>query len=144
MAFVFFGKVQAQDISSFSISLDHIALSVKDVDRAAEFYKTIMKLPEIENKAKIDGIRWFRLADGRELHLISVIKENVIMNKALHLGLTTANFKTFVAYLEDKKITYYDWPGKVNTVNIRADGVKQIFFQDPDGYWLEVNSSLQK
>lgn len=66
------------------------------------------------------------------------------MNKAVHLGLTTANFKTFVAYLEDKKITYYDWPGKVNTVNIRADGVKQIFFQDPDGYWLEVNSSLQK
>ena len=144
MAFVFFGKVQAQNNSFFSISLDHIALSVKDVDRAAEFYKTIMKLPEIENKAKIDGIRWFRLADGRELHLISVIKENVIMNKAVHLGLTTANFKTFVAYLEDKKITYYDWPGKVNTVNIRADDVKQIFFQDPDGYWLEVNSSLQK
>ena len=108
MAFALFGKIQAQENNSFFISLDHIALSVKDVDRAAEFYKTIMKLPEIENKAKIDGIRWFRLADGRELHLISVIKENVVINKAVHLGLTTVNFKAFVAYLEDKEITYYD------------------------------------
>jgi lactoylglutathione lyase len=28
----------------------------------------------------------------------------------------------------------------LNKINIRADGVKQIFFQDPDGYWIEVNS----
>ncbi len=38
------------------------------------------------------------------------------------------------------KIAYSDWPGKPNTVNIRADGIKQIYFQDPDGYWLEVNN----
>jgi len=24
---------------------------------------------------------------------------------------------------------------------VRPDGVRQIYFQDPDGYWLEVNDS---
>ena len=38
------------------------------------------------------------------------------------------------------KIKFSDWPGTPNTVNKRADGIKQIFFQDIDGYWIEVNS----
>ncbi len=42
------------------------------------------------------------------------------------------------------KIAYSDWPGTPNKVNIRADGMKQVFFQDPDGYWIEVNSVAQK
>ena len=42
--------------------------------------------------------------------------------------------------LDKMKIIYSDWPGNSNKINIRADGIKQIFFQDPDGYWIEVNS----
>jgi len=143
LAILFAGLLQAQDSVSFKISIDHLALSVKEVNRSAEFYGKVLGLPEITNRSKIEGIRWFLLGDGRELHLISVIKENVTINKALHLGLSTANFDNFVGRLNTLKIPYYDWPGKANTVNIRADGIKQIFFQDPDGYWLEVNSAKQ-
>lgn len=135
--------MQAQDSVSFKFSVNHLALSVKEVNRSAEFYSKVLGLSEITNRSKIEGIRWYVLADGRELHLISVIKENVTTNKALHLGLATANFDAFVKRLNLLKIPYSDWPGKPNTVNIRADGIKQIFFQDPDGYWLEVNSVEQ-
>ena len=83
------------------------------------------------------------MGDGRELHLISVIKEPVTINKALHLGLSTASFDDFMKKLIELKIPYSDWPGKANTVNIREDGIKQIFFQDPDGYWLEVNNEVR-
>jgi len=24
-------------------------------------------------------------------------------------------------------------------VQLRPDGIQQIYFQDPDGYWIEVN-----
>ena len=135
--------LHAQDSVSFKFSVNHLALSVKEVNRSAEFYIKVFNLPEITNRSKIEGIRWFVLGDGRELHLISVIKENVTINKALHLGLSTASFDNFVRRLDSLKIPYSDWPGKPNTVNIRADGIKQIFFQDPDGYWLEVNSLQQ-
>ena len=132
--------LQAQDTTISKFSFNHLALSVKDVNRSAEFYKKVLMLPEITNRSKIEGIRWFELDDGRELHLISVIKENVSINKAVHIGLSTNNFDDFLKRMTELKIPYSDWPGKPNTVNIRADGIKQIFFQDPDGYWIEVNS----
>ena len=139
------GLLQAQDSVPLKFSVNHLALSVKEVNRSAEFYIKVLGLAEITNRSKIEGIRWFMLGDGRELHLISVIKENIIINKALHLGLSTtvSSFEIFVKHLKDLKIPYSDWPGKPNTVNIRADGIRQIFFQDPDGYWVEVNSVEQ-
>jgi lactoylglutathione lyase len=143
IAILLAGFLQAQDSVSFKFSVNHLALSVTEVNRSAGFYSKVFGLPEITNRSKIEGIRWFVLGDGRELHLISVIKEKVTTNKALHLGLSTASFDVFVKRLDQFKIPYSDWPGKPNTVNIRADGIKQIFFQDPDGYWLEVNSLEQ-
>ncbi len=78
------------------------------------------------------------------MHLISILKENVTINKAVHIALTTANFDSFVKTLDTMNIAYSDWPGTPHKINIRADGIKQIFFQYPDGYWIEVNSVAQK
>ena len=58
----------------------------------------------------------------------------------MHLALTTSNLDDFIKTLNAMKIAYSDWPGNPQKVNIRADGIKQVFFQDPDGYWIEVNS----
>lgn len=138
------GYVQAQDTASFKFSFNHIALSVKDIDRAAAFYKQVLSLPEITNRTKTEGIRWFSLGENKELHLISIIKEPVTINKAVHIALTTTNFDAFVKALEREHIEYSDWPGTVNKINIRADGIKQVFFKDPDGYWIEVNSVAQQ
>ena len=140
IAIAFTTWLHAQDSTTIKFSFNHLALSVKDVNRSANFYATVLKLPEIVNRTKIEGIRWFVLADGKELHLISIIKEPVVINKAIHMGLQTNRFDAFVKRLETLKIPYSDWPGKPNTVNIRTDGIKQIFFQDPDGYWVEVNN----
>lgn len=132
--------LHSQHITTFNLTFDHVALSVKEVDRSAEFYGNILKFREITNRSKMAGIRWFSLGEGKELHLISTVKENVTVNKAVHVALTTPDFDAFLAMIEKNHIPYSDWPGLVGKVNIRADGVKQIFFQDPDGYWIEVNS----
>ena len=140
VALSFSGFLLAQENTSFNFRYNHLALSVKDVDRSAEFYMKVLKLPEILNRSKIEGVRWFVFADGLELHLISAIKQEVITNKALHLALTTSNLDDFIKTLNTMKIAYSDWPGNPQKINIRADGIKQVFFQDPDGYWIEVNS----
>ena len=142
--FLFSNLLQAQKITSFDITFNHAALSVREVNIAADFYKNVLHLTEITNRTKMEGIRWFSLGDNKELHLISTLKENVIINKAVHLALTTTNFDEFVATLDKLHIMYSDWPGIEHKINIRADGIKQVFFQDPDGYWIEVNSVGQK
>ena len=140
LTFILSGFLQAQDAGTYNFTFNHIALSVKDVDHSADFYKKVLNLNEITNKTKIEGIRWFSLGEGKELHLISILKESVTINKALHFALTTANFESFVKILDEMEISYSDWPGTPQRINMRADGIKQIFFQDPDGYWIEVNS----
>ena len=126
--------------STIKFPFDHLALSVKDLNRSADFYATVLMLPEIVNRTKMEGIRRFALADAKELHLISIIKKKFKLNKAIHMGLSINRFDEFVKRLSTLKIPYSDWPGKANTVNIRTDGIKQIYFQDPDGYWIEVNN----
>lgn len=139
IAILFTTLLHAQN-NTIKFSLDHLALSVKDLNRSADFYATVLMLPEIVNRTKMEGIRWFALADGKELHLISIIKKKFKLNKAIHMGLSINRFDEFVKRLSTLKIPYSDWPGKANTVNIRTDGIKQIYFQDPDGYWIEVNN----
>jgi lactoylglutathione lyase len=136
--------LQAQKSTSFGITFNHVALSVKDVNTSADFYKNVLNLQEITNRTQKEGIRWFSLGEDKELHLISTLKEKVTINKAVHFALTTTNFDEFVKTLNAFKVAYSDWPGTDHNISIRADGIKQVFFQDPDGYWIEVNSVGQK
>lgn len=135
-----FGFINAQEETEFELKIDHVALSVKNVDISAAFYTTILHLEEITNKTKKEGIRWMSLGDSKELHLVSTIKEAVKINKAVHLAFKTSHFDKLIELLDNNNIVYSDWEGEIHKITIRADGIKQIYCQDPDGYWIEVNS----
>ncbi len=97
-------------------------------------------MKEIVNRTEIEGIRWFSLGEDKELHLISVLKQPVSLNKAVHFALTTPDFDRFVERLDASGIVYSNWPGESGKITIRADNTRQLYLQDPDGYWIEVNS----
>jgi lactoylglutathione lyase len=126
----------------FDFTFNHIALSVKDLNASVEFYKKVFQLPEITNRTANPNIRWVSLHEGKELHLISNA-EPVKLNKSVHLALTINDLEAFQKHLSQLKIPYSDWAGNANTVTTRADGVKQIYVQDPDGYWIEINNASE-
>ena len=134
----------SQETPEISMSFNHVALSVKNVDVSAEFYHNVLGLHEIVNRTKKEGIRWFSLGEGKELHLISVVKGNVVINKAVHFALTTPTFDAFISNLEKNSIGYSSWDRENHKITIRADGIKQVYVQDPDGYWIEVNSVAEQ
>lgn len=133
---------KAQGTNQSEFTFNHLALSVKDLNRSAEFYINVFQLQEITNRTANPNIRWISLNDGKELHLISNA-EPVTLNKSVHLALTASDFEAFLKRLGELKIPYGDWPGKANAVTTRADGIKQIYLQDPDGYWIEVNNAVR-
>ena len=99
-------------------------------------------MSEIRRDARANGVRWFSLGGGQELHLISheYYKVNdVKTNKAVHLALTSDRFDKFLKVLDDAGIAYGNWRGEAKNIETRSDGAKQVFFQDPDGYWIELN-----
>lgn len=126
--------------NTYQVTFDHVALHVSDVDRAANFYHDVIKLTEITNRSKIVGVRWFDLGEGKELHLLSMLKSEVTLNKAVHFALHIGKFDEFLNEINQLEIPYSDWPGEVNKITLRPDNIRQIYIQDPDGNWLEVNS----
>lgn len=126
-----------------SFSLDHIALSVKDVNESVEFYQSLFQFKEIENTASNSKTRWLLVSNDKQLHLIPRPNFEIITNKAVHFALSTADLDAFMKHLINLEIEYSDWIGSKNKDYVRKDGIQQFYFQDPYGYWIEVNNAVK-
>lgn len=131
-------EVNAQ--KDFNFKKDHDAIQVSDLEISAEFYKNIMGLKEIPNGGLPEHIRWFQLSDKTQLHIIEN-KEEIKKHKGVHMAVNTDLLPAFMVHLRNNNIHFENWPGEAGTTNTRPDGIKQIYFQDPDGYWIEVNDN---
>lgn len=132
-----FLSINAQNTSPV---FDHQAVLVSDLEVSTAFYRDIMLLEEIENKTEMDHIRWFSLGMGTELHIISAPEIDTPPGKNTHLALKIEDLGKFMKHLESKNIPFENWQGTPGTTNARPDGVLQIYLQDPDGYWIEINN----
>jgi catechol 2,3-dioxygenase-like lactoylglutathione lyase family enzyme len=121
---------------------NHIALSVKDVDESIAFYQKMLQLKEIKNTASDSKTRWLSIGEGKQLHIIPRPNFEIKTNKAVHFALTTNDMDSFVVYLKELKIDYSDWHDTPNKDYVRKDGIKQVYFQDPNGYWIEINNDV--
>ena len=64
-------------------------------------------------------------------------------DKNTHLCFSVASVPEFVKVLAKNKVEYENWAGEKMAITTRVDGVKQIYFKDPDGYWIEINDAKE-
>lgn len=128
------------DQKAAPILLNHIAIFVQDLGPSTAFYKDVLQLQEIPEPFK-DGLHtWFTLGPAGQLHLIQGAEGGITRNKNDHLCFSVVSIEDFIANLDRHQIAYTNWPGTAKAPTVRVDGVKQIYFQDPDGHWIEVNN----
>jgi lactoylglutathione lyase len=61
-------------------------------------------------------------------------------NVEVHFAFRVASVSDFRAHLDKLGISYRKSVREEDKgISTRADGVHQMYFQDPDGYWIEVN-----
>lgn len=125
-----------------TFTFNHIALSVTDVAAAVAFYQKVFGFTEIENTASVSPTRWLAMGNGRQLHLIPRPDAIIKTNKAVHFALATDDLGAFITHLKNLAIDYSDWRGTPTKDYVRNDGIQQVYFQDPDGYWVEVNDDV--
>ena len=124
-----------------SMKFNHQALLVNDLNQSGDFYNNILGFEEIEVGAgQNPPKRWFKSNDGMEIHLISTKEKLKSIPKGVHMAFSVKNFDLFINNLKGNNINYGNWRGDENQIQLRNDGYKQIFFQDPQGYWIEVNN----
>ncbi|HEX8462371.1 MAG TPA: VOC family protein [Segetibacter sp.] len=122
-----------------SPAINHIALYVFDLKKSAAFYKDVMQLKEIDEPFKDGKHLWLRIGKHSQLHIIqgaTAIKEHDINS---HIAFNVKSLQKFIAVLEKQKIKYGNSKGELKMQTVRPDGVKQVYLQDPDNFWIEVN-----
>jgi lactoylglutathione lyase len=125
---------------TFDVRLDHVSLHVRDLARSAAFYAEALGLQEIENKTGRPHIRWFALGPRHGLHLISgAVAAPERRPLSTHFAVATDAFEVALRRLSEHGVQFGDLTGPNGEANVRADGARQIYFQDPDGHWIEIN-----
>jgi lactoylglutathione lyase len=119
--------------------LNHIALYVTNLQKATAFYRDVIGLDTIPEPFHDGKHTWFSIGAQSALHLIEGAAEPLKHPKNTHICFSVASVEDFMKQLQKAGVEWSNWPGTSKTPTTRADGVKQIYFQDLDGYWIEVN-----
>lgn len=119
--------------------LNHISLLVRSLERSVPFYQDVLQLPEIECLARRPNIRWFGLGTGQSIHLIEGDFGETLVKMSTHLCISSTDFEATVRRLESLEIRFGDLGQNQGKTHLRADGVRSVYLQDPDGYWIEIN-----
>jgi lactoylglutathione lyase len=121
-----------------SPEVDHTTVYVRDLQKSVEFYEKVMGLEKIPEPFKDGRHIWFRMGPHQQLHVVSGATNVAPHEIDVHLAFRVASLSDFMTHLEGMHVKYRNFKGD-GKISARPDGVKQVYFQDPDGYWIEVN-----
>jgi lactoylglutathione lyase len=131
--------VLAQD--DFALAFDHTTVLVADLERSEAFYGDILRLAPLETPwGPAAPIRFFSLGSARQLH-IGESDERPESNRGVHLAFAVANFDKYLRFLRARGVEYSNFEGSSASPQLRPDGVRQVYLQDPDGNWIEINDA---
>src|SRR5579864_5903488 len=117
---------------------DHATVYVRDLAKSVEFYEKVVGLERMADPFKDDKHAWLRAGAHEQLHIVGGATEPAHHEIEVHMAFRVASLDEFRKKLDGMKVTYRDLNGG-GKMSVRKDGVHQIYFQDPDGYWIEVN-----
>lgn len=123
--------------------VNHIAFYVVNLQISTDFYKNIVGLDTIPEPFHDGRHTWFLIGPKTHLHIISGATQKTEHDKNTHLCFSVPSVTEYITGLKKNNVTFESWAGEKNTYTNRVDGVKQIYFQDPDGYWLEINDAKE-
>ncbi len=135
----FVPKTQAQEVKP-QASINHLAIYVTDLQRSAAFYRDIIGLDTIPEPFHDGKHAWLRIGPHSALHIIQGADTPKTYFKNNHICFSVPSIENFTGKLKQNNIRWEDVKGQHNAITKRADGVLQLWMQDPDGYWIEINN----
>ncbi|MCM3160045.1 VOC family protein [Metabacillus litoralis] len=117
--------------------IHHVSLSVTDLNKAKQFYGTVLGFKEIERpKFDFPGA-WYQIGT-QQLHLIvdevssTLRKVNELNSREGHFAIRVNDYEETLTYLKDQGVPILEKPKS-------KSGFAQIFCMDPDFNLIEFN-----
>lgn len=121
---------------------NHLAISVKDLQKVTVFYRDVLLLEQIEEPFKVGRHSWFSLGPGISLHLIADAEEIKEQPRNNHLCVSISSMDEYIDHLDKMEEPYYNSKGIKDMRQSRPDGVQQIYVIDPEDHWIEINDEV--
>ena len=121
--------------------LNHVAIFVVDLEKTRTFYNEMFQLDTIPEPFHDGRHIWYSIAPGVAMHVIQGAekpKEYFLNN---HTCFSVPSVDEFVAKLKARNLPWFNSKSVKGEITTRVDGVKQIWVNDPDGYFIEVNDA---
>jgi lactoylglutathione lyase len=133
-----FFTIQASAQQS-KVHINHTAIYVVDIQKTGSFYSNVLGLDTVPEPFHDGKHIWYSTGPHSMLHVIAGATAKKDYYKNQHTCFTVPNINLFIEKLKQLNWAYEDVAGNKNAITTRVDGVHQIWLQDPDGYWLEIN-----
>jgi lactoylglutathione lyase len=118
---------------------NHTTIYVVDLKKSADFYEQVMELDKIPEPFHDNKHVWFKMGEHNQLHVVQGATAVMAHDINIHLAFSVPSLDDFMGHLDKMKVKYGNWKGDSKTPQMRPDQIRQIYFQDPEGYWIEVN-----
>ena len=118
---------------------NHTTVFVVNLEKSTNFYRDVMQLAIIPEPFKDGRHTWFKIGEHSQLHVVSGAKKKEVHDINIHIAFRVASLEDFMKHLDELGVKYGNFQKEQGVSQTRGDGIKQIYLQDPDGYWLEVN-----
>lgn len=117
-----------------AVQLNHTIVLCKDSERSAKFLADLLGRPQ---PTRFGPFQVVTLDNGVSLDFYDSAKP--IRSQHYAFLIDEATFDAVFARMQVDGIAYWADPGKTraNQIN-RNDGGRGMYFEDPDGHWLEV------
>ncbi|GIM44979.1 glyoxalase [Collibacillus ludicampi] len=119
--------------------IDHVSVSVADIEKARDFYGRILGLTQIPRPDfSFEGI-WYKLGDVM-IHVIKTARDSKHVDRAdisaqdAHLAFyveSIEEFENIIKKIEEEGLPWYE-------LDHSPSGLRQLFFKDPDGHMIEI------
>ena len=130
--------------SQSNLKFDHQALPVNNLIITGDFYRDILGFKDIPTLVGTKYThRWLANYEGKEIHLIFSDEEIQKTPKQIHMAFSPLDFDKFIDHLKKNNVVFTNYKLEVGVVQVRKDGIKQLWMRDPQGYWIEINSTNQ-
>lgn len=129
-----------------TIKLDHINLTVSDLQKSIQWYQKIFGFELVESGTTPEGIKWGILAFNDSMICMTEYPDRTLANKSddrsvhqiYHFGLRVSDEDTWKKTVQDNQLKLY-YGGQITYPNS-----KSWYIHDPSGHEIEVSYTAHK